>query len=254
MYRTKNEFMLSLEKELGRAGIADRSEIIADFELHFADSLSQGLSEAEICSKLGSVSEIAKQYAEDEIYPVVAVVRDADPPPPKTSTSSSDYENSGYRFKFNKNVESSSDYENSGIKVNIDNIKNTFDNKGINWGGLLVCLCVDIFVLSWALGALFALFTGLLAMPVAFLTAAIGSIVVGIVGNVGWFASPATGLLAVFLGLMFLSLGGLLALAGVQLVKLFIKIIKAVIDWHGNMITGKPVFNQKATTAEEVSA
>jgi len=249
MYRTKNEFMLSLEKELERAGIADRGEIIADFELHFTDSLSQGLSEAEICGKLGSVSEIAKQYAEDEIYPVVAVIRDADPPPKNsTSTSSSDYENSGYRFKFNRNANSSSDYENSGIKVNFSN------NGNINWGGLLVCLCVDIFVLSWALGALFALFTGLLTVPVALVTAAIGSIVVGIVGNVGWFASPATGLLAVFLGLMLLSLGGLLALAGVQLVKLFIKIIKAVIDWHGNMITGKPVFNQKAETAEEVGA
>jgi uncharacterized membrane protein len=73
MFKTKYEFLAGLEKELGRVGVADKSEILADFELHFADSKAQNLSEAEICAKLGSISEIAKQYAEEEIYPVVAV-------------------------------------------------------------------------------------------------------------------------------------------------------------------------------------
>jgi len=246
MYRTKNEFMSSLEKELERMGITDRGEIIADFELHFSDSLSKGLSEAEICGKLGNISEIAKQYAEDEIYPVVAVIRDVGRDAHSAPNDSVDPKS--------KTTASSSDYENSGIKINFDNIKKSFDNKGVNWGGLLVCLCVDIFILSWALGALFALFTGLLAVPLALITSGIGSVVFGIVGGVSWFSSPATGLAAVFLGLMFLSLGGLLTLAGVQLVKLFIKIIKSVIDWHGNMIVGRPVFKPKTETAEEVSA
>ncbi|MDR2531851.1 MAG: DUF1700 domain-containing protein [Oscillospiraceae bacterium] len=257
MYKTKSEFLSNLEKELGRFGVLDRSEIITDFEQHFTDSLALGLSESEICEKLGSISEIAKQYAEEEIYPAVAVEREREEqsgsginsaPPPQNNSSSNAYENSGIRFG-RCNNKTSSDYENSGIRV-------SFGSNNVNWGGLLAVLCVDIFVFSWAIPALFAVFVGLLSVPFGLITAGLASMIAGVIGNFWSFTTPFSGLAAFFLGLMLLSLGGLLTVAGIQLIKLFIFIIKAIIDWHGNMIVGRPVFKKKnaRTSREEVSA
>jgi uncharacterized membrane protein len=101
-------------------------------------------------------------------------------------------------------------------------------------------------VLSWAIPALFGLFVGLLSIPVALIASGIGSAVVGLIGSFGSFTTPFAGLAAFFFGLMILSLGGLLLAAGIQLVRLFIKIIKSLIDWHGNMIVGRPVFKKRA--------
>jgi uncharacterized membrane protein len=240
MYKTQSEFITNLEKELAWLGITDKGEIIADFELHFADSMAQGFSEAEICSKLGSISEIAKQYAEEEIYPIVAVETmnneqgtmnneqcEKEPPPPY---------NDAY-----------AEYENSGIKLNF---KNNSGSKNINGGGLAACICIDVFVLSWAIPTLFAVIVSLLAVPFTLIVTGFVTMFGGIFGtSFANFMSPLPGLVTFFTGLMLLSLGGLFALLGVQLVKLFIKLIKIIIDWHGNMITGKPVFNRQEVNA-----
>jgi uncharacterized membrane protein len=250
MYKTKNEFLTNLEKELTRFGVVDKSEIIADFEQHFADSQAQGLSEAEICEKLGAISEIAKQYAEEEIFPIVAVEPNAGaddpvrpkntPPPPEGNTPPPE-----------ENTSSHSDYENSGIKINFGK------NSNISGSGLITVLCIDIFVLSWAIPALFGVFVGLLAIPFTMIIGGIAAVIAGFIGNFSGFVTPFAALPTFFLGLMLFSLGGLLGVAGVQLIKLFIFIIKSIIDWHGNMIVGRPVFKKKEVScpqAEEVSA
>jgi hypothetical protein len=60
------------------------------------------------------------------------------------------------------------------------------------------------------------------------------------------------------MGIMLTALGGLFVLLGVLLVKLFVKIIRGIINWHGMMIVGKPVFPPKETKNnpryEEVNA
>lgn len=61
----KQQFMHSLLEALPDAGVAERADIIADFEEHFASGLAYGKTEEQICSDLGSPYEIARQYRED---------------------------------------------------------------------------------------------------------------------------------------------------------------------------------------------
>ena len=60
----KNEFLRVLQKELNPLGPAAISEILADFEEHFANGLARGKSEDEITAELGNPAEIAQQYRE----------------------------------------------------------------------------------------------------------------------------------------------------------------------------------------------
>jgi len=251
MYKTKTEFLSNLERELGRFGVVDKSEIIADFQQHFADSEALGLNEAQACEKLGDISEIAKSYAEEEIFPAIAVEHEIPPPqndysqnqqqqqyqqqpPPQEETCysySSDY------------PEGETPYEKSGIDINFS--KPDFISKDVNWGNLIVLLLIDLFILSWALPALVGLILGLLGACVGFVAGGIGVIVGTTIGNVWGFVSPFAPLANVFLGVMLMSLGGLLLVAGICAVRGFVKLIKAIINWHGNMIIGRPVFKEK---------
>ena len=335
---TKLEFLERLEKELARFGVVDKSEIIADFEQHFADSKNLGTNEAEICAKLGDISEIAKQYAEEEIFPAVAVdtgVNSTPPPPVQNESFNSQnadisgfdniaaqsanpsannhanqnnrwadgadsgdtptpYENSGIRIdfgQFKKNTSNTpppqtnfnappppvqthfstaqnpppqnvkplsqedninsyygpngetnppprsySDYANSGYKINSENF---------NVSGLVTVILVDIFVLSWAMVAFFGVTVGLLAVPVSFIVAGIATVIGGAFINIFSFYTPVSTMATLFLSIAFLSAGGLLTLAGVGLIKLFVKAVKGIINWHGRMITGRPVFEKK---------
>ncbi|MCL2697158.1 MAG: DUF1700 domain-containing protein [Oscillospiraceae bacterium] len=295
MYRTKAEFLSNLEKELGRLGITDKSEIIADFELHFADSTAKGLSDIEICAKLGSISEIAKQYAEEEIYPIIAVEKakeqtaaegagseEVPPPaaeepqpthfstrdmPPPQNDAYADYVNSGIKINFfNKKSEQTAEAGNAGStsappprynnpQANNYNNHNNYNNynsscSSFNVGGLITVLIVDIFVFSWAIPALFGIMVAFLAAPFGLVIGGIATMVGGAFGTAFFgFYSPFPGLVTFFVGLMILSLGGLFGLLGVQFVKLFVSAVKGIINWHGNMIAGRPVFK-----AREVSA
>lgn len=58
----KREFFELLNAELNRVGIEDTAEIAADFEEHFANSATRGLSEAEACHRLGDIREIVRGY------------------------------------------------------------------------------------------------------------------------------------------------------------------------------------------------
>jgi uncharacterized membrane protein len=251
MFKTKYEFLAGLEKELGRVGVADKSEILADFELHFADSKAQNLSEAEICAKLGSISEIAKQYAEEEIYPVVAVeappVGGDDSVAPKDGrTESSDPTSHDQAY---------AEYENSGIKINFCKFK---QGGNINLSGLLTCILIDVFVFSWAITALFGIMVAFVATPFALAVSGFVTMIGGALGTAFFgFTSTFPGIVTFFAGLLLVSLGGLFALLGVMFVKLFVKVVKGVIDWHGSMIFGKQVFNcadAAQQKAEEVGA
>ncbi len=56
----KAEFLEQLGVELKRLGVEDASELMTDFEEHFAEGARRGLSEAEICRELGNIREIAR--------------------------------------------------------------------------------------------------------------------------------------------------------------------------------------------------
>lgn len=61
---SRTEFMSRLSAELQKHGVLD-SEIIEDFEQHFTVGTAEGLTESEVCEKLGEPAEIAAQYADN---------------------------------------------------------------------------------------------------------------------------------------------------------------------------------------------
>lgn len=56
----KAEFFEELGRELQRLGVEDTSELLADFEEHFAEGERRGISDGEVCRELGSIREIAR--------------------------------------------------------------------------------------------------------------------------------------------------------------------------------------------------
>lgn len=59
---SKSEFFSQLEYELERIGINYTEDIKLDFEEHFAECKTEGISEAEAANRLGDVKEIARNY------------------------------------------------------------------------------------------------------------------------------------------------------------------------------------------------
>lgn len=63
---TKKQFMARLERALSPLSAEVRKEILADYEEHFAQGLREGLSEDEICRRLGDPETIAADYIPEE--------------------------------------------------------------------------------------------------------------------------------------------------------------------------------------------
>lgn len=59
---TKQQFIETLEIELKRRNISEISDIIEEYEQHFAFKLADGYAEEEIAAKLGDPKGIAAQY------------------------------------------------------------------------------------------------------------------------------------------------------------------------------------------------
>lgn len=59
---TKTEFLSTLESALHKNGVRDASDILAEYEEHFAFKLADGFSQEEIAAKLGRPEELAAQF------------------------------------------------------------------------------------------------------------------------------------------------------------------------------------------------
>jgi len=59
---TKNEFLLRLSDALRKRHVSDYSDIVGEYEQHFAFKMADGFSEEEIAAKLGSPEDIAAQF------------------------------------------------------------------------------------------------------------------------------------------------------------------------------------------------
>jgi uncharacterized membrane protein len=61
----RDSYVASLSLELDKLGVSaeEKTEILEDFNRHFTDGAAEGLTEEQICEKLGSIHEIARQYA-----------------------------------------------------------------------------------------------------------------------------------------------------------------------------------------------
>lgn len=61
---TRNEFMTRLASELHKRNVADSSDVLGEYEQHFAFKLADGYAEEEIAAKLGLPEELAAQFGE----------------------------------------------------------------------------------------------------------------------------------------------------------------------------------------------
>lgn len=64
----KSEFLMRLEEELKKRGVADAEDIVAEYAQHFTFKLADGYTEEEIAAKLGYPTDLAAQF-EGEAQP-----------------------------------------------------------------------------------------------------------------------------------------------------------------------------------------
>lgn len=67
MIMTKSEFLEKLKTELNRKNVTDTTDIIEEYEQHFAFKLADGYTEEEIAAKLGDPKGIAAQYDASQV-------------------------------------------------------------------------------------------------------------------------------------------------------------------------------------------
>jgi uncharacterized membrane protein len=134
MNNSRIEYVAALSAELDKLGAApdEKSEILGDFSQHFEAAAAQGLSEAQVCEKLGDVREIARQYAASE---------ESEPVNPIGFTG-----------------ETTAAERNRG-------------SGKFSVGGLIGAVCLDVFAFSWAIPALFAVVMAYYSLVAAFATA-----------------------------------------------------------------------------------
>ena len=126
METTKTAFLNALRDELIKRGIND-NEITEDFEQHFAIGISEGLTEAQVCEKLGNPAEIAQQY-----------------------TSGTDASADGF-------ANGNHGYAGETAEVSASAQETTQSGGNFNGGKIAGVICLDVFVLVWAVPVLFAL-------------------------------------------------------------------------------------------------
>lgn len=232
----KNEFIEELKLQLRNLGINADSDIIEDFEQHFEQGIAAGLTETQICEQLGDVSEIAKQYASE-------------------FSQFSDNQNSNKEIQDQNNDMSA--YSSSGQQTGqSDGFQNQtagqqstmqYSNKksGINVSGLIGLICLDVFVLSWAIPSLGAVIISYCCIPLSLSLAGVVSIFSDAINSFTnqWFmvVTPFHPVTNVFLGIALLAISGLLAVLAVKIVKGFINIIKSLVNWHIRVTGGKNV-------------
>ena len=86
MNTTYETYMNALKQGLASFDSAAAEEILNDFESHFADARSQGLSDEEICAELGNVDDVLEFFRQEYAttkQPVANV-----PPQEKTHSNS----------------------------------------------------------------------------------------------------------------------------------------------------------------------
>lgn len=258
---TKQDFMNELGKELTRFGVVDTGEIISDFEQHFTAGKENGQTEREVCAKLGSIEEIAKQYVDDDVIAQVtekektqqnaAFGNDYQQPEQQYQQPEQQYQqnnNQNNQYSTNNQYSQNNQYNNQYNQ----STQNTACQSQFKADGLVCCLLLDIFVLSWAIPTLFSLVIAYLSIPIALIASGLGTLIAGIVSifvRISFFSTPFAPLSSILLGIAVIALGGLAVLLGIVIVKGFVAVIKALINWHGMMIVGKEVIHSNKVKA-----
>lgn len=233
----KAEFLNELGKELTKFGVSDQSEIIADFEQHFSAGTAEGLTEAQVCEKLGDISEIAKQYVDEEIIERAETAEQ--PKETYTQNQQNAFEGNGYQNTQTPPPVNTQYNQNTGFRA--------------DGGKVAGVICVDVFVFTWALPALIGVVIGYLAIPLSLACAGLATFVGGIASIftniVGW-SSPFVPISTILFSVMIMALAGLAVMLGIVIVKGTIGVFKNIINWHGRVFNGKNVFTEKKPVSD----
>jgi uncharacterized membrane protein len=200
----KELYIESLSLELDKLGVGseEKSEILEDFGQHFIDGEQEGLTERQICEKLGDTREIAKQYSSNALTEYTPPV-----------------------------------YEPA-------------ESGKINIGGLIGIIWADILIFSWAV----PVFT---VLAIVFYVVVLSLVLSGLVTVVASVFVPSIvfttfPMLSVFfIGVAYMSLGGLLSLLSVKVFRLFINGIKLWLNLHGQWVKGKNIFEINKTNEKQ---
>ncbi len=237
-YSTKSEFISGLREALYKNGVSDTRDILLDFDQHFDDGAAAGETEAEVCEKLGDVEEIAKQYISDEV----------DVEPVKETASENKAEASG----FDNNTYSQPAMNTAQPSASAAPNQGGFTPDG---GAIAGRICVDVFVFSWAIPALFSVILGFYSAVVSIGFAGLGVMIGGIGMNFmdvsGLIQSPFSSISTILLGLMLMALCGLLVSLCFVIGRGFVDIIKSIINWHSRAFVGRNVVKTTAMRKAE---
>lgn len=255
---TKKDFMIALHEEFQKIGAVDDPEIFDDFEQHFSQGIADGMTEEQVCEKLGDVSEIAKQYVSefggDGEGEKAVPTQNNESQPKEISAQQLQQPPKGAIPVFDGNeCENASA---SGFESNADNISQQAQpivqnsanqsSDSFNAGGLIGMIILDVMVLSWALPSLAGIIFGYFGIVIGIITSGIATIVCGILGTVDLqlpdiisVITPFHPVSNILFGVTCTSLGALGVLLAVIIVKGFVNMCIKLVKWEIRVIKGE---------------
>ena len=75
---TKSEYMQALQKKMEKFNRELQTEIVEDYEQHFAEGLAAGRTEDEIIEELGNIEDMISELPEKDIKQEISVPQGAD--------------------------------------------------------------------------------------------------------------------------------------------------------------------------------
>ena len=226
MYYTKAQFLEVLKAELLKRGITD-NEILEDFEQHFEIGLSEGLTEAQVCEKLGAPAEIANQYA-PEGYSENTATQNVNQASNNTASAE------GQQNAF---AENNYNYGNANQTAP----QNNGDNADI--AKIIGVICLDVFVLVWAIPTLFSLLVSYWGVMISFFVTPVVMIITILFGSffVGapMIVSMLTPAAGIFAALILFGIALIMSAFCVDIWKGFGKLMQAIARLHYEAFTGK---------------
>jgi uncharacterized membrane protein len=212
----RSEYMQSLSVELDKLGLnaIEKAEILEDFGTHFTDGAAEGLTEPQICDKLGDIREIAKQYVPNH----EGVFESA-----KSAASEITGQPSGREYSQSP-------------------------KSGFSLGGVIGIIGVDILVFSWVIPVLFSLVVAYFAVAYSLILAGLTVMICSVF--LPFVVLTSFSMLSAFLlGVSILSFGGLTALLSVKVIKGFLSAIKSFVNLHSRWVIGRNIFNKRSVHA-----
>lgn len=235
MYYTKAQFLEVLKSELLKRGITD-NEILEDFEQHFDIGLSEGLTEAQVCEKLGAPAEIANQYAPEGYTENVNDTQSVN-----QASSNANYNQANNNTSYNQTqqtsfAENNYNYSNANAPQN-----NSGDN--VNVAKIAGVICLDVFLLVWAIPTLFSLLISYWGVMISFFVTPVVMLISILLGTQIFgsmlIVSALTPAAGIFAALILFGIALIMSAFCVDIWKGFGKLMQAIARLHVEAFTGK---------------